>query len=110
MTQWDIVLYPFSEAGSHPAVIISPPERCRNPQTFMLNGLICTSFGQNRKVRVAEVLLDESDGLDWRSLVRCDVIHALDKRKFGEKRGQVRLERRYEISRKIIESFRLQTR
>jgi mRNA-degrading endonuclease toxin of MazEF toxin-antitoxin module len=47
------------------------------------------------------------DGLDWKTMVRCDKIHLLPKARFDEKKGNVTEERRYLIARKMVEVLRL---
>jgi mRNA-degrading endonuclease toxin of MazEF toxin-antitoxin module len=107
MKQWDIVFFPFSQERRHPAVIISNDEMCQNPDIEEVNVLLCTSARVNRGPKLTEEVLDESDGLDWKTLVRCDKIHLLPKNKFQEQTGTVTEERRYLIARKIIEVLRL---
>jgi hypothetical protein len=51
--------------------------------------------------------LDEADGLDWKTMVRCDRIHLLPKAQFDDKKGSVTAERRHLIARKIVETLRL---
>ena len=82
MRQWDIVLFPFREELPHPAVIVSNDERCENADLDVVNALICTSAQLNRPPRKDEIILDESDGLDWKTAVRCAVIYLLPKAEF----------------------------
>ena len=56
---------------------------------------------------MTEEVLDEADGLDWKSMVRCDRIHRLPKAQFQEKKGSVTGARRHLISRKLVEVLRL---
>jgi mRNA-degrading endonuclease toxin of MazEF toxin-antitoxin module len=107
MKSWDIYLYAFNEEGAHPAIIISNEERCQNPDLDHVNALICTSAKLNRGPKKNEVVLDESDGLDWKTAARCDVIYLLEKARFEEMRGSVTPLRRKAITRKIIECLRL---
>lgn len=107
MNPWDIILCSFEEEGAHPAVILSSVERCQNPDYETVNALLCTSAKLNRGPKTIEIILDESDGLDWKTAVRCDVIYLLDKKDFREKRGSVTLLRRKAITRKLIECLRL---
>lgn len=109
MRQWDIFLYPFQAELPHPAVIISTDERCANPDLPGVNALLCTTVRLNREPKGHEVILDEADGLDWKTAVRCDVIHLLAKPDFREQRGRVLERRRVQITRKIILSLRLPT-
>lgn len=60
-----------------------------------------------RVPKPTEAVLDESDGLDWKTMVRCDRIHLLPKDKFQEKKGTVTEERRHRIARKLVEALRL---
>ena len=107
MNQWEIYLYPFREEQPHPAVILSNEERCYNPQLLNVNALICTSVRLNRGPKRSEVVLDEADGLDWKTAVRCDVIHFLPMAAFGARRGIVIQPRRIQITRMLFESLRL---
>jgi mRNA-degrading endonuclease toxin of MazEF toxin-antitoxin module len=107
MKPWDICLYGFDREGAHPAVIISSEERCANPDIETVNALLCTSAKLNRGPKSTEVILDESDGLDWKTAVRCDVIYLLEKAEFKDLRGSVTNLRRKLIARKIVECLRL---
>jgi mRNA-degrading endonuclease toxin of MazEF toxin-antitoxin module len=105
--QWEIYLFPFADEKPHPAVIVSNDERCVNEDLDHVNALICTSARLNREAKKNEVVLDEADGLDWRTAVRCDVIYLLPKGEFREHRGKVTPRRRSVIGRKIVETLRL---
>jgi mRNA-degrading endonuclease toxin of MazEF toxin-antitoxin module len=107
MQQWDIIMFPFSQEKRHPAVIISNDEICRNNDLKEVNALICTSAKVNRPPKTNEEALDEADGLDWKTLVRCDRIYLLPKMQFDDRKGSVTEERRHLISRKIVEVLRL---
>ena len=107
MKQWDIFMFPFGKERRHPAVIISNDETCQNPDLEEVNALLCTSAALNRGPKLTEEVLDENDGLDWKTLVRCDRIHLLPKDQFQEQKGSVTEERRCLIARKMIEVLRL---
>lgn len=107
MRQWEIIMFPFGEEGAHPAVILSNDERCQNPDINRVNALLCTSARVNRGPKTTEEVLDEADGLDWKTLVRCDLIHLLPKENFRDSRGSVSDARRRAIGRKLVEVFRL---
>lgn len=96
-------MFPFSKEKRHPAVIISNDETCENPDIEEVNALLCTSAKVNRGAKRTEEILDEADGLDWKTMVRCDKIHLLPKIRFDDKKGRVTDERRHLISRKIVE-------
>jgi mRNA-degrading endonuclease toxin of MazEF toxin-antitoxin module len=100
-------MFPFSKEKRHPAVIISNDEICGNPDIEEVNALLCTSAKVNRGAKLTEEVLDEADGLDWKTMVRCDKIHLLPKDHFDDRKGQVTEERRHLIARKIVETLRL---
>lgn len=107
MKQWDIYMFPFAKERRHPAVILSNDETCLNPDVQEVNALLCTSARLNRTAKITEEVLDEADGLDWKTFVRCDRIHLLPKADFDEAKGSVNRERRHLIARKIVEALRL---
>jgi mRNA-degrading endonuclease toxin of MazEF toxin-antitoxin module len=107
MKQWDVFMFPFSKERRHPVVIVSNDEICQNPDIEEVNALICTSAKVNRPPKSTEETVDEADGLDWKTMVRCDKIHLLPKSHFDNKKGNVTEERRYLIARKMVEVFRL---
>jgi len=77
MKQWDIWTCDFAEAGPHPAVIVSHPDRvARAP---LVNVLIASSRRAGRPARENEVMLNGTDGLDWETLVKCDLIYLVEK-------------------------------
>lgn len=106
MRQWDIFLFPFTEEHPHPVVILSIDERAAARRH--VNGLLCVTL-RGRPRALHEVLLDQADGLDWESAVRCDLIHLLARDRFLERRGHVMPERQTQICRKLVECFRLRT-
>jgi hypothetical protein len=58
-----------------------------------------------REPRVNEVLLDEADGLDLKTLCRCDLLFTVEKNQLGRRRGIITPSRRPEIARKIIQGL-----
>ncbi len=96
MKAWDI--FSFTPPGfpeAHPAVIVSHPDRVeRKPD---VNILICSSQRAGRPPNAGEVILDVSDGLDWPTLCRCDLLYAVKKADLHGFRGTVSAERRRQI-------------
>lgn len=87
----------------HPAVVISEGSRVANkPQ---VNILLCSSQRSKRAAGPTEVVLDASDGLDWATLCKCDLIYSVEKAHLTNARGEVSLERRREIARKVVQSL-----
>ncbi len=100
-------MFPFGKEKRHPAVVISNDEICENPDIEEVNALICSSARVKRVPKPTEEVLDEADGLDWKTMVRCDRIYLLPKATFEERKGAVTSGRRHLIARKIAEVFRL---
>lgn len=100
-------MFPFSKERRHPAVIISNDETCDNPDLEEVNALLCTSARVNRGPKATEEVLDEADGLNWKTMVRCDRIYLLTKSQFDNRKGTVTEERRHLIARKMVEVLRL---
>jgi mRNA-degrading endonuclease toxin of MazEF toxin-antitoxin module len=107
MNQWDVFRFPFGKERRHPAIVISNDETCQNSDIEDVNALLCTSAKVNRSPKPTEELLDEADGLDWKTMVRCDRIYLLPKSHFDDFKGSVTAERRHLIARKIVEVLRL---
>jgi hypothetical protein len=105
--QWDIFMFPFSQERRHPAVIISNDETCLNPDIEEVNALLCTLARVNLGPKATEEVLDEADGLDWKTLVRYDKIHLLPKARFDHQKGRVTGGWRGLIARKLVEVLRL---
>ena len=112
MKPWEIWTFDFTEENSHPAVIISNQDRIDNPHLERINVLLGTTLRGPAKERAArlkktEALLDQADGLDWQTIVKCDALHFVKKSGLYQRRGEVSYFRRVEISRKMAESLTL---
>jgi len=92
MKQWDIWTCDLAEAGPHPAVIVSHPDRvARAP---LVNVLIGSSQRASREARENEVVLNGADGLDGETLVKCDLMYLVEKERLYRRRGSVATVRR----------------
>lgn len=103
MNAWDI--YTGDLYGPHPVVVVScQPRVDAKPQVVVLK---CTSMrpGQERQAKENETVLDAQDGLDWKTLCRCDLLFTVDKASLRNKRGSVSIERRRDIARKIVQGL-----
>jgi mRNA-degrading endonuclease toxin of MazEF toxin-antitoxin module len=99
MKQWEIWTCDFADAGLHPAVIVSLPDRvARAP---LVNVLIGSSQKASRSARENEVLLTGADGLDWETLVKCDLMYLVEKERLYRKRGMVTAVRRRALVQRI---------
>jgi len=108
-TQWDLASFDFpAPVGEHPIVIISNPDRAARAK--LVNVLYCTTQRQSRPPGPDEVLLDSADGLEWESYCRCDHIFSVETERLKRraKPAKVTLERRRQISARIIQLFRFE--
>lgn len=86
--------------GVHPVVIVSHPVRAACKEFVEI--LDCSSQRASRPPRDHEVLLDQSDGLEWETLCKCDCIYAVPRNELKQRRGVVCAERRRQIVRTLI--------
>ncbi len=101
---WEVWDYEFAW-GTHPAVVVSNAVRCdRKPEIVVL---ACRTMraGPERDPLENEALLDTADGLDWKTLCRCDLLFTVAKEKLSRRRGVVTAERRRDVARKIIQGL-----
>jgi hypothetical protein len=103
MKSWEI--YTADIYGLHPCVIISCQARVEAKAEVVV--LKCSSMkpGQERAAKENETVLDQADGLDWKTLCRCDLLFTIEKSKLIQRRGEVTQERRRDIARKIIQGL-----
>jgi len=100
MKAWEIWTYAFPGAGEHPAVIISHTQRVERKQVVEV--LLGATLRGEAEPAPQDVVLNSADGLDWKTLCRCDLIYSVPHEDLRTRRGLVSLERRREIIRRII--------
>ena len=103
MKQWDIWTCDFAEAGPHPAVIVSHPDRAARAP--LVNVLIGSSQRASRPARENEVVLNGADGLDWETLVKCDLLYLVEKERLYGRRGSVGTVRRRALVQRLTACF-----
>ena len=105
MKPWDIYTWEFPGVEAHPAVILGTETRLANKPK--VNVLFCSSKRAGRKAELHEVVLDQSDGLNWETLCKCDLVFAVPKEQLAQKRGSVTQERRRQIAERLIRALGL---
>ncbi len=105
MKPWEIWTWRFPDAGEHPAVLLGTEERVKLKSRVCV--VLCSTQRATREPEIHEVLLDEADGLDWKTLCKCDVVYAAPKGELIKRRGGVTLERRRAIAERVIRSLGL---
>jgi mRNA-degrading endonuclease toxin of MazEF toxin-antitoxin module len=100
MKPWEVWDCPFPW-GEHPAVIVSNSVRVEIKPQIVVLACRTMSKSASRDPVGCEALLDEADGLDWKTLCGCDLMYTIDKEILKRRRGEVGTERRREIATKI---------
>ncbi len=100
MKPWEIWQCPFPW-GEHPAVIVSNATRVARKSDIVILSCRTMQPATFREPVETECLLDEADGLDWKTLCRCDLLYTIKKEILKSRRGEVTLERRREIAKRI---------
>ena len=103
MKAWEI--YTADIFGEHPCVLVSCQARIDAKPEIVVLGCRTMRPASERMPRANEVLLDGADGLDLKTLCRCDLLFTIDKVKLGRRRGSVTLARRREIAQRIIQGL-----
>ena len=103
MKQWDIWTCDFAEAGPHPAILVSHPDRIAHAP--LVNVLIGSSQRATRPPRENEAVLNGADGLDWETLVKCDLMYLVEKDRLYRRRGSVGTARRRALVQRINACF-----
>lgn len=105
MKPWEVWTWNLPNAGEHPAVILGTEERVRLKPRICV--LLCSTQRATRHPQVHEVLLDQSDGLSWETLCKCDLVYAAAKAELTQRRGLVQPERRRAIAERVIRGLGL---
>ena len=107
--QWDVVKVRINanDRDEHPAIIISPEEQCVIPYKAKLNVLYGTTRRPARDDSGYAVTLNGADGLEHQTNFDCSYIYTIDRSKISAHLGSVAHERRRQIGRKIIATYRL---
>ncbi len=105
MKAWDI--YTADIFGEHPCVLVSCQARIDAKPEVVVLGCRTMRPANEREPRANEVLLDASDGLDLKTLCRCDLLFTVEKVKLNRRRGAVTPARRRQIARGIIQGLAL---
>jgi hypothetical protein len=107
--QWDVVRIRINpnDRDEHPAVVVTCEEFCRDDRRLLLNVLYGTTRRPASSPEAYEVTLNGADGLDGPTLFSCAHLYSVDRRKITTVLGRVSIERRRQIGRKIIGTYRL---
>ena len=84
----------------HPCVVISHRSRAENKDPVEV--LMCSPNRSSRPPAPHEVILDEADGMDWPTICKCDLIHAVPKGELKNHRGRISMGRRAILIRTVI--------
>ena len=104
MNPWDIFDYEWPW-GKHPAVVVSNRFRVELKQQVVVLSCRTLQPTHRRNAKPNETILDKTDGLDWATLCRCDLLWTVEKAALKHRRGIVCAERRRDIAKKIIQGL-----
>lgn len=99
MNAWDVFEVDLGW-GDHPVVVVCHPTRASRKD--FVEVLDCKSQRASRPPSESEVVLDKSDGMDWPTFCKCDLIISVARTELKNRRGSVAVERRRQIVRTII--------
>jgi len=84
----------------HPAIVVSHPDRTARKDWIEV---ILASTKEARQTPAAnEFILDTADGLDWPTIVKCDLIYAVPRGVLKHRRGEVIQTRRGPLLRTVL--------
>lgn len=109
LAQWDGVRARIrsTDKDSHPSVIISRADMCRDARVPVVNVLYGTTRRPAGSPGLTDVVLNGADGLDRPTLVNCDHLHTVTKASIEIRLGSVAHERRRALSRTLHRAFAL---
>jgi hypothetical protein len=103
---WEIWTGPVF--GPHPVLLISAQPRIDRKQYVVVLKGVTMRPGHPFQTDALQATLDTEEGLQTETRFDCDLLYTLEKRDLHQRRGEVRsLERRRDISRKIIQGLAL---
>ena len=106
MRAWEIWTGPLF--GPHPVLLISAQRRIDLKKFVVVLKGTTMRPGQPFEVDALQTTLDQQDGLETQTRFDCDLLYTLEKKDLSQRRGQVAsLERRRDISRKVIQGLAL---
>jgi hypothetical protein len=91
--------------GPHPVVLISCQKRIDLKEEVVVLKCVTMRPATAREAKQNETVLDRADGLDWKTLCRCDLLFTIPKSSLSNKRGSVSPERRRDIAMKIVQGL-----
>lgn len=106
--QWDVVKVRIrpDDRDEHPCIVISPEEVCADERKPLVNILAGTTRRPAATPDSAEITLNGADGLERPTLFSCAHIHQINRGKITTTLGRVVPERRRQIGRKIVATYR----
>jgi len=109
MRQWEIVRVRLNpkDRDPHPAVVISCDEDCLDAASLRINVLYGSKRAPAAPLEGWQVHLNSADGLEFGTAIDCGLFYLVEKASCSVAVGQVSLERRRQIGRKINEVLRL---
>ena len=109
IAQWDIVRVRINpeDRDEHPAIVITCNDFLADSNKGQINVLYGSTRRPAMQPRPFHAVLNGADGLDHSTLFSCGHLYTVDRRKITTVTGRVAPERRRQIGRKIVATYRL---
>ena len=107
MRRWEIFEAEIPPGMKHPVVVFSPDSVCSFAGIDWINVLLCSSIKPAERIAETEVGLDNADGLQKFTGCQCHMLWHIKKSRLVSKLGEVSLERRAHIKRKLKTALEL---
>ena len=107
--QWDVIKVRVrpEDRDEHFCVVISPDEICADARKPLVNILVGSTKRPAQASDPGDVPLNGADGLERITLVNCTHFSQVNRQKITTVAGRVAPERRRQIGRKIVATYRL---
>lgn len=99
--RWDILFIRVDEkdATGHPAVVLSSADIMADPRQQRFNVVAGTKKQPAEQARNHQVILDETDGMEFTTLIDCSLVYVARKSSVLRASGSVTVHRRQQIQR-----------
>lgn len=107
--QWDVIKVRVrpEDRDEHYCVVISPDELCADARKLLVNILVGSTKRPAQAADPHDVPLNGADGLERLTLLNCSHFSQVSRQKITAVVGRVAAERRRQIGRKIVATYRL---
>ncbi|MEI6861535.1 MAG: type II toxin-antitoxin system PemK/MazF family toxin [Verrucomicrobiota bacterium] len=109
LRQWDIVRVRIrpTDKDEPPAVLVSNDEICADERYRVLNVVYGRTRRAGQTMRAHEVVLNGADGFERPTVFSCHHLYTVERAKISARLGEVTRERRRQLGRATVATYRL---